>query len=313
MSHQLNIWISYFSIEESEAMLRNHLEKLNRFVGCVKAGSIRGYAITHRLSQPAISKCIQNLETELEVSLLVRGREGIRLSKPGEDLFSFAEQMLTQSDEIESRIRAYGKLQVRGSLVMGTYQSIAVYFIPTLFKFIRKEQPDLNMNLFTAPSQDLVEALQASKVDFIVSIDPPKNSGFHQVRILGDTYSLFRQTGFKDLLARSLIFTLPSAQDKSRKSLRSYLEEVRLAERISNCWDFESAKAMAEQGVGYALLPDRVAAGALEAGRIERVEEMKKLQRIGDHDLVFSCRKYRVSDTAIKWVLDQLLLMLRRN
>ena len=92
-----------------------------------------------------------------------------------------------------------------------------------------------------------------------------------------------------------------------------YLKDARNDDRLSSCGDFESAKAMAEQGVGYAMLPDRVARPSVEAGRIESVPSAKKLQQIGSHWVVFSCRKHRASDQAITWVLEQLVSMLKTH
>lgn len=57
--------------------LVDHLEKLRHFLGVVKARSIRSYAITHRLSQPAVSTAVRILESDLEVTLLVRNRDGV--------------------------------------------------------------------------------------------------------------------------------------------------------------------------------------------------------------------------------------------
>jgi len=71
-----------------------HLEKLVHFVGTARTGSIRGYAIAHSLSQPAIFKAIQNLETDLETALLVRNMDGVQLTQAGQKLFEFAEEFL---------------------------------------------------------------------------------------------------------------------------------------------------------------------------------------------------------------------------
>lgn len=294
-------------------MLHNHLEKLQHFVGCVQAGSIRRYALGHDLSQPAVSKSIQILEAELEVSLFIRHREGLKLTRAGETLYDFAETTLAEAERIDRELRSYGQLRVSGTLTMGTYNSIAVYFIPRFFKFIREQQSDLSMNLITASSADLMNALKSGDADLIVSIDPPRSPGLFQVPIMQDTYSVYRRVGFKEPLQRSLLFTLPTAKDSNGKNLLAYVREAGLEERLSSCGDFESTKAMIENGVGYGLIPDRVARPSVDAGKIEVAPGVRKLQQIGAHWLVFSCRKHRAADKAIQWVLDQLVTMLRTH
>ena len=294
-------------------MLRHHLEKLQHFVGCAQSGSIRRYALSHGLSQPAVSKSIQILETELEVSLFMRHREGLKLTRAGESLFEFADQLLGTTDRLDRELRSYAALRVSGTLTMGTYHSIAVYFVPKFFRFIREQQRDLKMNLISGSSVDLMLALKAGDVDLIVSIDPPKSPQLFQVPILQDTYSVYRKVGFKEPIANSLLFTLPTAKDTKGKTLLTYVQNAGLESQLLSCGDFESVKAMAENGVGYALIPDRVARPAVDAGRLELTPGLKKLTQIGEHCLVFSCRKHRASDSTISWVLDQLVTMLRTH
>lgn len=292
-------------------MLKFHFEKLEHLVGSVRAGSIRRYAINHRLSQPAISKSIQNLESDLEISLLIRDRHGIKLTQAGETLFNFAEEMLSRAEEVETVIKSYAKLKIDGTLVMGTYQSISVYFLPAFLKFIRKEQRDLKINLYCATSDELLDAVKKGNVDFIISIDPTPSKSIFQVSLLSDTYSLYRQVGYGESLKKSFIFALGRAKDAQGKTLLQYLEDVHLQDRLNECGDFETARAMVENGVGYAILPDRAAAASVLSGKIEPVKAIRKLQSFGEHHLVFSCRTHRVSDSSIKWILDQLQLMLR--
>jgi len=291
-------------------MLKHHLEKLEHFVGSVKAGSIRSYSVSNNLSQPSVSKCIQNLETDLEVSLLVRNRSGIQVTQAGRRLFEYGDRILAEADRLGTALRSQSRLRISGKLIMGTYQSIAVYFVPSFFKFIQKEQQDLTMNLMSAPSDELVQALRTGKVDLIVSIDPPLLPEFYQITILHDTYSLYKPLKFQLPPEKSFIFTLPQAKDSRGKSVVKYLSDAKLGMRMSSCGDFESVKAMIEQGIGYGFLPDRVAKPLLDSGKIELAVSPKNLLHVGEHALVFSCRKHRATDVTITWIRDQLALML---
>ncbi len=291
-------------------MLRDHLEKLHHFVGCVRSGSIRRYANSHRYSQSAISKSIQILEVDLEVSLLHRSREGLRLTRAGEELLAFAEKFLRDADLVDSEIRSESNLKLHGSFTMGTYPSIAVYFVPEFFLFIQQKQSSLSMNVSTAPSGELVEMLINGMVDFTVSIDPPKKHALFRDVLLKDTYSLYAPIGFKNSLAESVLFTMPEACDLRGKTILSYLEDHKLSHRLSSCSDFESVKAMVTRGIGYGLLPDRVAQQGILDGKITLAKEFPKLRHFGEHEIVFCCKKTRSHEKSIHWLHSQLKAML---
>lgn len=291
-------------------MLTDHLEKLVHFVGIVRAGSIRKYAVLNSLSQPAMSKCLRILETELEANLVYRGKNGVRLSQSGSNLYTWSEKMLSEAEELGRSLRAGTGRKLTGTLTMGTYQSIAVYFVPQFFKFIQTEQSQLSLSFVTAPSTELLLLLKSGKVDFIISIDPPKSAELYQSVLYHDYYSLYRPTGDLSSKQRPSIFTLLTARDSKGRSLKSYLKKESLIEQTVPCSDFEGAKAMLEAGAGWAILPDRVAAASLEAKRIDRVQGNPELQFFGKHSVVFSSRSHRASDESIKWIAAQLSLML---
>lgn len=292
-------------------MFSEHLEKLRHFVGVARAGSIRNYATTHNLSQPAVSKCVQNLEAVLEASLLIRDRNGVTLTQVGREVFEWSERVLNEAKNLEERVKEHSNMRLAGELNMGTYASIAVYFMPRLFKFIQREQKHLRLQFVSASSGELVSMLRAGKVDFIVSIDPPKSVEFAHTDLFDDTYSLYRNLSGSSKFTDSVIFTLAAAKDGNGRSLESYLKAAKVWGKTVSCGDFEAAKAMLEEDAGMALLPDRVAQSLVVARRIERVKGVPALQSIGRHSVVFSCKAHRASDASIRWIGEQLRLMLR--
>jgi DNA-binding transcriptional LysR family regulator len=294
-----------------KSMLIHHLEKLRHFSGSVKAGSIRSYSLANNLSQPSVSKSIQLLEEALESSLLVRSREGIELTSAGKLLFDFSESVHSNASQVEDEIRKAGQQKYQGVLTMGTYQSIAVYFVPKFFQFIQKTQGGIRLNLLTASSDELVKSVKSGKIDFIVSIDPPKSPDLSQIEIYKDTYSLYKKSGMQTNSSDTIIFTLSNAKDHEGRTLENFLKQSKLSKNISDCGDFESVKAMVEEGVGWAFMPERVAAPLLFRGLIEKVSQFPRLNSVGSHSIVFSCRKHRMSDRAMKWVSEQLISMMR--
>jgi DNA-binding transcriptional LysR family regulator len=292
-------------------MLLDHLEKLKHFVGVVRANSIRGYAVQHHISQPAVSKSIQILESVLEVGLLVRDTHGVQLSTSGKILYEWAEKILQEGESIEERIRRSVNVRLSGTLTLGTYQSIAVYFLPHLFKFLSKTQENLHLNFLTGTSQELVKKLKSGEVDLIISIDPPEEKGlFHKV-LFEDNYSLYRSTRGTRKLGSSPIFSLPAAKGKNGITVNQLLKSARMADYLVTCGDFEAAKAMMDADAGLAFLPARVAKPLVDLKRAEKITNAKLLSNVGDHSVVFSTKSHRADDISIKWISQQIELMLR--
>ena len=290
-------------------MLIENLEKLAHFVGVVQARSIRRYALDRRLSQSAVSKCMQNLESALEASLLIRGREGIELTPQGRELLEFAESVLARAQQVESRIRAQGTIRIEGTLTMGAYPSISVYFVPYFLGFLRKSQSGLRLSLASGSSPDLIKALRAGKLDFTISVNPPVAPDLVHTELFRDTYSLYRRVGTRD--GGAPIFVLPEAADLEGQPVLRSLQSPKLLARFSPCGDFETIKSMVDHGIGYGLMPDRVAAPLLENGRIELAPEFPAARHIGQHRIAVSCRKHRAGDAALQWISRQLLSLLK--
>lgn len=293
-------------------MLHDHLEKLKHFVGVVHAGSIRGYAVKNGLSQPAVSKSIQILESILESGILIRAREGIVLTEAGRELFEWAERILSESEQIEIRVRRHSQLKLEGNFKLGTYQSIAVYFVPQFLKFLRQTQKQLSINLVTASSQELVKRLKSGELDLAISINPPRERGLTSKVLFDDTYSLYRNNRESFELGAAPIFTLPTAEDTSGKTLAAYLQSTPWSESLISCGDFEVAKAMLEAGVGFAILPERVAQILVEQKKVERHPRARGLSEFGTHHVALSFRSHRASDISIQWLSNQIEAMLKK-
>ncbi|MDZ4661704.1 MAG: LysR family transcriptional regulator [Pseudomonadota bacterium] len=294
-------------------MLLDHLEKLRHFNGVVRTGSIRKYSVVNKLSQPAISKHIQILEAVLGQSLLIRTREGISTTFAGRKLFNFTERLLNDCSQVDQDIRKKNLKQFSGELTMGTYQSIAVYFLPRLYRYLRQEQKGLRLNIVTSSSFELVKYLKSGQVDFIISVNPPKSKELLTEVLYEDTFSLYKKVGSKISYSDALIFTISHVAADGKDSLFSKLKELKMSRFISTCGDLEVVKAMLEADLGYGILPEKVAESAVASDKIERVIEAKQVANILKHQVALSYKRHRAGDSSLIWMLRETLAMTKTS
>src|SRR4051794_26908742 len=98
-----------FGNRSSEPMELRHL----RYFAAVAAhGSFNRAAGTLHLTQPALSRQVKDLEDELGVRLLARGKNAVTLTEAGEIFYEDARDLLVRADKAMHRVRGEGRNEV---------------------------------------------------------------------------------------------------------------------------------------------------------------------------------------------------------
>lgn len=90
-------------------MARN-LHRMIAFAHAAREGSFSRAGERLGITQSAVSQQVARLEAQLGAALLIREREGLRLTATGQDIFEMAEQMQTLSKAFEERIAGMARL-----------------------------------------------------------------------------------------------------------------------------------------------------------------------------------------------------------
>ncbi|MBR4781464.1 MAG: LysR family transcriptional regulator [Lachnospiraceae bacterium] len=77
------------------------LQQLTYLVTVAECGNITEAAEKLFISQPSLSAAIQNLEKEMGVKAFARSNKGVIVTREGEELLSFARQLLEQADNMK--------------------------------------------------------------------------------------------------------------------------------------------------------------------------------------------------------------------
>jgi DNA-binding transcriptional LysR family regulator len=151
-----------------------NISHLQIFLAVVKYGSFSMAALKLDTSQSAVSRAIAALEDELDVSLLVRGRFGARLTPLGERILVHTQQILQIRERIDYEINLERSLR-GGRVRIASFRSAATHLLPPLIAQFHQRFPNVEITLTEHDPVGVEQALLEGQVDLgLVSL--PRSS-----------------------------------------------------------------------------------------------------------------------------------------
>jgi DNA-binding transcriptional LysR family regulator len=267
------------------------LSQLKGFLAVVDSRSFSEAALELGVSQAAISHSVAELEHELGVKLLERGRFGARPTQAAFGIIEHARKML-QSEAAISQEVALHKGLVTGRLRVAVFHSVAYHLMPPLMKKLEEKYPGLEILMLEPVTPDAQECtntytsvLRKAEVDLAFIHLPASNVNLDEIlswRILTDPYvAVVPQSFKKDKLSKKDLHDHPLITEAERscgEAIRSYLEAE--APGIKPKYGIQDENAMLNmtaQGLGIAIMA-RLTITHLPAG-LKIVELPSKLER----------------------------------
>ncbi len=139
----------------------------------MRTGSFSRAADELGYTQSAMSQAIASLEQELGIRLLVRSRNGVRLTPDGEKLWPHIEQLIYRYEDLQEQAKEITGLG-RGVIRIGTLSSISVNWLPTIMQEFKKEYPGIDFIIQQGNYDELEELVRTGAVDFSFVSPEPK-------------------------------------------------------------------------------------------------------------------------------------------
>ncbi len=269
-------------------MLRHHLEKLHYFRVICDCGSLRKAAEQLRISQSALSIALKRLEEVLEQELLIRTARGIQLTATGQMLHQFSADIGRQVEEIELRLRNPSD-PFAGKIRIGSYESIANYWLPQFVRATRESFPNLHFEISIGSSLEICQQVSDGSIDIGIAIQAPKTEAYRSIKLFDDSFSFYMQKSKNRRSSAKNHHRMPfigmwNARINKRKQLSDLMNELGIAMTHSiTVQSFEIARSLAAQGLGISVLPERVAEVQVSSREIIRVKHLP--QKFGSHDV----------------------------
>jgi len=149
-------------------MLRD-FAKLQTFLTVVKEKSFSKASAKLGISQPAVTQQIKFIEDYLDTKIVERKKNGIKLTKEGEDLHRIAirlEKSIASSEKDLLKI-----INKEFTFIIGASYAIGNYVLPTVLGKI-KEKINNEVYMRVGTSEEIVDQLEDKKIDLAVIESP---------------------------------------------------------------------------------------------------------------------------------------------
>jgi DNA-binding transcriptional LysR family regulator len=141
--------------------------RINAFLAIAETGSLTAAAQALNVTQPALTKTLRSLESDLGAPLLKRGARGSTLTAAGERLLSQATTMRRAWRSAREEIRALSSGQVE-RLRIGAGPAYHPQIVPELMCRLRREFPATRLEMDTGVNDSEMPRLIAGEIDLLL-------------------------------------------------------------------------------------------------------------------------------------------------
>lgn len=147
------------------------IRTLRYFLAVAREGSITRAANFLHLTQPTLSRQMQDLEQELGRQLLIRKSHRVDLTPEGVLLRKRAEEIVAMVDKTEAEFIALEDT-ISGDIYIGSGETRGLCPIADLIRQLRAECPGIRYHLHSGNAQDVTDRLDKGLLDFGILIQP---------------------------------------------------------------------------------------------------------------------------------------------
>jgi DNA-binding transcriptional LysR family regulator len=263
-------------MQASAMKARLNLDQLHTFLAVVRMGGIRKAAEVLNITQPAVTTRIKNLEASLGAELFERTANGIRLTKRGDLLVQYAEQMEQLAERVGRDVM--DPAGVEGHLRLGVSETIAQCWLPEFVAALHHRYPTLDIEINVDISMNLRADLLNREIDLAILLGPISEYSVDNVDLPVFDLAWYCASGADDPPEGPAGFLLKPVITYARNT-RPFRElKAELAARVGpQVSTFPSSSLSAcfrlvEAGLGVAALPRTLGAPMVNAGRIREFD-----------------------------------------
>lgn len=283
------------------------LKTLKYFVMIVREQNISKAAERLYLTQPTLTKQMQELESELGVKLFERGKRKITLTEDGLFLYKKAQEIIDLETITKNSFQNKDK-KINGEISIACGETYAMNYLLKIYKKIHEENPLITISLFSGNDEDVREKLNNGLAEFALFIGLTNLDNYNFIKLpLNETWGLLMnknsQLSNKETIKSEDLSNLPllvSRQVYRANELSGWLNKDLSKLNIIGTYNLlYNASLMVKEDSVYAITIDKLLKDDNEV-------VFKKFEPELTSNIYFARKKYQVLSKAGQLFLDEL-------
>ena len=149
---------------DRRSSIEKNISKYLAFVKTVEYGSFTKAAEMLNYSQSGISRMINDLENDWKITLLERGKSGVRLTSDGTRILPYVRSVCEEFDKLSIQVDELNGLQ-SGLIRIGTFSSVATHWLPGIIKRFQESYPNIEYELLLGDYSEIEAWIAEGRVD----------------------------------------------------------------------------------------------------------------------------------------------------
>lgn len=272
------------------------------FYYVAKMKNITSAAAALYLSQPSISRCISNLEDELECKLFVRSKKGVQLTPEGELLFKHIQIACKHIFSAEEEIMLFNRSK-GGLMRLGVSDAAFQQYIITHLMEFHNKFPLVKFKIDSMTTPESLDALRSNIIDVAIVTSPFSDKQELSITPLDKLQDiLVAGKGFDELRDKTLsvheLSQYPLISMREGTSTRHYLDHICRAHNILLRPDIELTSIslvlpLVRKNLGIGFVPREIAQDDIERGEIFEIALKETVPARGI--CAVTCTKYAIN------------------
>ncbi|MEI0477342.1 LysR family transcriptional regulator [Brachyspira pulli] len=246
------------------------IKSLTYFLTAAREGSITKAANSLNLTQPNLSRQINNLEKEIGKKLFIRSNYSIKLTSDGVLLKKRAEEIIDMIEKTRMEFQSSDDV-IAGDIYIGCAETYYIKLIADVIKGLRQSYPKIIYHIHSGAYSEITEKLDKGLLDFGILIGDIDLSKYDYIDIpYKEVYGLLMRKDShlskNKFIEKHDLFDIPIMCPKI--FFNNKMQTSKFSEWIGNDFDklniilsynlIYNAALMVEEGIGYALTIDKL-------------------------------------------------------
>lgn len=236
---------------------------IQAFVRIAELGGFNKAADDLHLTQTALTRRLQKLETYLGVRLLDRTTRSVELTVVGRDFLPQAQRLVAETTNAFERLKDVSRLST-GNVTLAAIHTMAAHTLPAVIGKYVQRFPENRIRMIDGSAAEVRQAVLQGVAEVGVSIQMDRHPDLLEVPILKEPFVLFCCNGHRFSQRKSVAWTDLAATELimiGGQSANRVLIDYQLARKRINMEShyevqhLSTAIGLVSAGVGVAILP----------------------------------------------------------